>query len=84
VLEARALFDGPRRDVHVRIAELNGAVYIDLGFPDWHVVQITVDGWQVFGSSPVRFRRPSGMQALPHPDPFGSIEDLRSLVNIAE
>lgn len=84
VLESRALFDGPQREVHVRIAELNGALYLDLGCQDWHVVQITVDGWDVRSNPPVRFRRPSGMQALPHPDHVGSLEDLRAIVNITD
>ena len=35
VLEARALFDGEEYPVHVRIAEHEGAIYIDLANDNW-------------------------------------------------
>jgi hypothetical protein len=82
VLEARALFDGPEIRVYVRMAKYQDDIFLDLGCDEWHAVHITTQGWRVVGSSPVRFRRPSGMQALPHPDPEGSIEELRGFVNL--
>ena len=35
VLEARALFDGEECSVHVRVAEHEGAIYIDLANDNW-------------------------------------------------
>jgi hypothetical protein len=82
LLEARALFDGPERTVHIRIAEHDGHVYLDLADERWRVVEIGADGWQVIGNPPVRFRRPAGMLPLPVPERGGSIETLRSFLNL--
>jgi hypothetical protein len=69
LLEARADFDGPEREVYVRVAEHGGNVYIDLADEGWRVVENTPTGWRVINSeaAPVRFRRPRGMLALPTP-----------------
>ncbi len=69
LLEARAEFDGPEREVYVRVAEHGGNVYIDLANEDWQAVEITAAGWRVVAGedTPVRFRRPRGMLALPTP-----------------
>src|SRR5947209_354528 len=39
-LETRALFDGPERTVHVRVAEHEGCIYLDLANRDWQAVEI--------------------------------------------
>ena len=83
LLEARAQFDGPERVVHTRVAEHAGRLYLDLADERWRAVEIGPDGWQLLASPPVRFRRPAGMLPLPVPERGGSIEALRSLVNIS-
>src|SRR5260370_22948137 len=83
LLEARAQFDGPKRAVHVRIAEHAGHIYLDLADQQWRAVDIGPDGWHVIGCSPVRFRRPAGMLPLPVPQQGGSIEALNSFLNLA-
>jgi hypothetical protein len=83
LLEARAQFDGPERAVHVRIAEHAGHIYLDLGNEQWRAVDIGPDGWRVVGCPPVRFRRPAGMLPLPEPQQGGSIECLKSFLNLA-
>jgi hypothetical protein len=82
LLEARAQFDGPERPVHVRTAEQAGHIYLDLADEHWRVVDIGPDGWRVMASPPVRFRRPAGMLPLPVPKRGGSIEALRSFLNL--
>src|SRR5215218_8125342 len=69
LLEARAEFDGPEREVYIRVAGHAGNIYIDLANEDWQVVEITPSGWRVLSGedAPVRFRRPRGMLALPTP-----------------
>jgi hypothetical protein len=44
VLEAQANFEGEVRDVHLRVANHNGAVYLDVGDDKWSVIRITADG----------------------------------------
>jgi Bifunctional DNA primase/polymerase, N-terminal len=91
LLEARALFDGPAREVYVRVAGHTGNIYIDLATKDWQVVEITPAGWRVVSGedAPVRFRRPRGMLALPTPLPASDGDDgcdglLRRFFNVSD
>jgi hypothetical protein len=82
VIEAKAHFDAPEREVHVRVGGLDGRLYLDLGDESWRAVEIDVSGWQVIDNPPVRFRRAAGMQPLPMPVRGGSVEALRSFLNL--
>lgn len=79
--EVHAICRGPMHLVHVRTAELDGAFYIDLGNDQWQVVEVTANGWRVLDDSPVKFRRPVGMTALPVPRDGCNIRDLRGFLN---
>lgn len=81
-LEARARIDGPEEPVFQRVGEMNGRLYLDLGNAAWQAVEITAEGWRVVDTPLVRFRRPSGMKALPIPQRGGSIEALRPFLNV--
>jgi hypothetical protein len=83
LLEARAQFDAPERSVHVRIAEHEGHIYLDLADEHWRAVEIGLDGWRVNKFPPVRFRRPAGMLPLPVPEHGGSIEALLPFLNLS-
>jgi hypothetical protein len=82
LLEARAQFDAPERMVHIRVAEHDDRIYLDLADSDWRAIQIGPDGWQVVTSPPVRFRRAAGMLPLPVPQRGGSIEALAAFLNL--
>jgi hypothetical protein len=82
VIEAKAHFDAPERVVHVRVGELDGRLYLDLCDELWRAVEIDANGWRVVDKPAVRFRRSAGMQALPLPVSGGSVETLRSFLNI--
>ena len=82
LLEARAQFDAPERAVSLRMAEYAGRVYLDLSDEDWRSVEIGADGWRVLECPPVRFRRSPGMLPLPVPERGGSIDALRSFLNL--
>ncbi len=79
-----ALFQCDSEKCSVRIAERENRLYLDLADDGWRVVEVDRSGWRVLSSaeSPVRFRRPSGMLALPEPERGGSIEDLRTFLNV--
>ena len=83
LLEARAQFDAPERSVHVRVAEHEGHIYLDLADEHWRAIEIGPDGWRVNGCPPVRFRRPAGILSLPVPEHRGSIEALLPLLNLS-
>jgi hypothetical protein len=82
VFEARAQFNAPERDVHIRVGEFEGKLYLDLTDEAWQAVELDETGWRVVSNPPVRFRRTAGMQALPEPTKGGSIETLRSFLNV--
>jgi hypothetical protein len=72
------------REVYVRAAFANDCIYIDLADNSWSVVEIKADGWRIIQSPPVRFIRVPGMLSLPMPKSGGSIETLRTLVNVRD
>ena len=84
MLKGRAQFDGKSHNVSVRLAQGHEAIYLDLGDEKWRVVRIDSKGWEVISNPPVKFRRPSGMQALPVPEDGGSVDDLRKFVNMSD
>jgi hypothetical protein len=45
-------------------------------------VEIDATGWRVIDNPPVRFRRASGMKPIPIPAMGGSVETLRSFLNV--
>ena len=83
VCESKALFDGPRKEVFVRIGETLGHIYIDLGDLNWRAVEVNAAGWRVIDDVPVRFHRPIGLLALPEPVHGGNITELRTFLNLS-
>jgi hypothetical protein len=82
VIEAKAHFDAPELPVFIRVGGVDDKLYLDLGDEAWRAVEITTTGWRVVENPPVRFRRAAGMQPLPIPMPGGSVETLRSFLNV--
>jgi hypothetical protein len=82
VIEANADYDGPERIVHIRVAELDGRLYLDLCDKTWRAIEIDATGWRVIDDPPIRFRRAAGMLPLPIPISGGSIETLKSFLNL--
>ncbi len=81
LVEARARFDAPERAVHLRVAQHEGKIYLDLCDDRWRAVEVDAAGWRVIDRPPVRFRRAKGMLALPTPERGGTVEELRSFIN---
>ncbi len=84
LIEAKGLFEGDVHPVHVRVAEHEGNIYLDLCNDAWQVVEITPQGWEVIDEPPVRFRRSRGMLPLPMPEQGGSVDELREFLNVDE
>ncbi len=82
LIEAKAQFDGEEHPVHVRVAEHDGGIYLDLCNPEWQVAKVTPQGWEVVDDAPVRFRRSRGMIALPTPERGGTVDQLRGFLNV--
>jgi len=84
VIKAKALFDGKELPVPLRVAELEGNIYLDLNDSSRRAVEITSSGRSIVKLPPVRFRRPNGMMAVPAPAPRGHISNLRRFVNVKD
>ena len=84
VLRAEATFHGSAYQTHVRMAEFEGRIYLDLCDESWRSVEINVDGWRVVEDPPVRFRRARAMLALPIPEAGGRLDELRKFLNIRD
>jgi hypothetical protein len=82
VIEAKAHFDAPERAICLRVGGLDGRLYLDLCDETWRAVEIDTAGWRVIDNPRVRFRRASGMQPLKEPVHGGSIQLLRSFLNV--
>jgi hypothetical protein len=83
-IAARAAFDGPEKEVFVRIARLDKTIYLDLGNEQWEAVEVTASGWRMMSSEavPVKFIRKNNAASLPHPVTGVTIELLRRLLNV--
>ena len=77
-----AVYRGPEMPVFVRVAELEGDVYVDLGGAEWSAARVTCDGWTVVADPPVRFVRKAGFAPLPYPVAGGTIDELRPFLNV--
>lgn len=80
-IEAFCMFEGKREEVFIRVAPLEGKIFIDLCNDKWEAIEVSSKGWKVVSNPPVRFRRTKGMKALPYPV-RGDISALRQFVNI--
>jgi hypothetical protein len=82
-LIGRAKYQGPEHPVHIRLAEADGDVYLDLADKRWGAVKITPDGWSLTEEPPVKFIRPNGMQPLHKPESGGATSDLARFINLS-
>jgi hypothetical protein len=81
-LEAIALFEGKTHEVHLRTAEHQGKIYLDLGTPDWKAIEVDASGWRLILEPPVRFWRPDSLLPLPIPVAGGNLDELKKLLNV--
>ena len=81
-LHAQADAECEQHPVFVRVAETDGAIYLDLANDRWEVVEITASGYRVITDPPVRFRRSKAMLPLPKPERGGSVAELRRFINV--
>jgi len=83
VLEGKARWEAPVREVWRRVGRQGDKIYIDLT-PD--VVEVGPEGWRVlpYADCPVAFNRSDCQLPLPVPQPGGSLEDLWRLLNVKE
>jgi hypothetical protein len=81
VLEGKAIYDGKEYELHIRKAQYDNKIYVDVGDPAWNVIEISRDGWKIIKECNVKFKRSKNMLPLPMPERGGEIDDLRGLIN---
>lgn len=68
VLDGLAQHDGEQKPVHIRVAQVDGAIYVDLAQPGSSMAaKIEAGQWALVQDHPVRFLRPDTMRPLPMP-----------------
>jgi hypothetical protein len=89
-LETKARHHGASTIISTRVGTEANAVspsssfYIDLADRAGRAVVVAASGWSIVDRPPIAFRRPEGLLPLPVPSRDGSIELLRSYVNLSD
>lgn len=74
----------PPRALHLRVARHGEKIVLDLGDETGRVVVVGPVGWRVKRRSPVLFARTELTMPLPEPQPNGSLDDLREILNVTD
>ena len=83
VLEGIAAARTPER-LYLRVADHDGAVYIDMGRTDALIIRIANGQWSVTDTAPVRFLRTKLTGETPLPPRGGNLSRLWEFVNVAD
>jgi hypothetical protein len=83
-LDAIAAIDGVEAEAHIRVAQHDEKIYLDLADGSWRAVEVSASGWQVIKRPPAKFQRPRGMLPLPEPETEGSLDELRNYLNMTD
>jgi hypothetical protein len=77
---------GFERETAMRVGGTRDVIWIDLGRPDWKVIKITGEGWEVVPGhkADVSFIRNDQCLPLPLPVRGGSIHSLREVMNVRD
>lgn len=80
MFRARAKHGDKMHQVYLRVAQHDGAVFIDLGDDTWDAIRVTSKGRSIDKNPPVRFRRTPNTRPLPRPAKNGDLSLLRKHV----
>ena len=83
ILQSEARAKDPIR-AHIRYAQVDDNIYVDLGDATGRAVHITAEGWKIIERPPVYFRRTALINPLPEPARGGHLEEIFSILNIPE
>lgn len=86
VLDGLAQHDGEQKAIHIRVAQVEEAIFVDLAQPGNSVAaKIEAGSWALVQEHEVRFLRPDTMRPLPTPIAGSAgIDALWQLVNVPE
>lgn len=81
LLEARAVFEGPRHELGLRVARHGPTFFYDLADPGWRIIQIDRHGWRCT-ADPFRFRRAANTGPQVEPVRDGDLAEVLDFVNL--
>ena len=87
LLEAVALFDGPKHAVAKRRATVDGKLYIDICNDLWQAYEVDKQGWRIVSNPPIFFVRSPSMKPLPiaeHGNSRRGLKRLRKLLRVRD
>ena len=71
-------------DLHLRVGAAQNELWLDLGDSTGRAVRVSAEGWEIESAPPMLFKRTILNGPLPEPESGGDLEDLWSLLNVAE
>lgn len=84
LLKARALFDGPKLEIHLRCGGDENLMVIDRGAEEQNFVHITPDDWHIAEDSPFIFRRAPDFGTLPLPERGGNLREMQRILSLPD
>ncbi|MBI5414466.1 hypothetical protein HZA38_03035 [Candidatus Peregrinibacteria bacterium] len=82
VIEAKAIFDSPQHKLWNRVAWHEDVLWYDLCNEEWQAVRISEEGWSIFNTPPILFKRHNHQQAQVLPASEGNFNLLLEFINI--
>ena len=83
-IDAVAQRQGDPVKVFRRVAAFDGRRYLDLGDEKWQAIEVDSAGWRIVDRPSARFVRSRTMREIPPPLSDGSLEVLRSFLNLSD
>lgn len=75
-------WDQPKRKTFVRLARVDGKIYLDMCDDDYRVIEIDSRSWRIVHNPDVWFMRSQSMKSLPEPKQGGSLLDLKEFISL--
>lgn len=76
--------DSEEQPLHIRVAQHDDALWLDLGDPTGRAVRVDGAGWKTQDSAPMLFKRTALGAALPDPVHGGDLADLWKWLNVVK
>ncbi|MDP3027689.1 MAG: hypothetical protein Q8N63_08340, partial [Nanoarchaeota archaeon] len=79
IFSARAMFEGKKQDVFLRVAYLTRTIYVDIGDTEWNILKISAEGIEVIKEQVIKFKRFRHMKQLSF-DLNANIQDINLIL----
>lgn len=84
VIEAKACFEGPKYELHNRVAPYDGAIWYDMADEWWRAIRVDASGWEIIEEPPILFKRYGHQQPQVEPVAGGDPRILLDFINLTD